>query len=212
MVTECRHCQAVVDGIEVASYETFDDDSHVPVKFTLAKCPRCAAPLLLVQEQWGDRWDKPSRIFPVRDDLVGFSVPKPIRNAFAEAARCLNAKSFTAAAIMCRRTLEGVCADHKVDGSSLQRRLAALRDSGIIEGRLFQWADELRLVGNEAAHEVSVEVSPQDASDTLDFTRAVLEYVYTFRDQFQRFQQRRKKAEEGTKPAPIEVLPVPPKS
>lgn len=199
MLTECRHCQAVVDASVVASYETFDEEVGVPLKFTFAKCPQCDAPLLLVQEQWGDTWDKPSRIFPVREDLVGWSVPKGIRNAFAEAVRCLNAKSYTAAAIMCRKTLEGVCEEHKVPGKALQQRIEALKDAGVIEGRLYQWADELRLVGNEAAHDVSIEVTAQDASDTVDFTRAVLEYVYTFRDQFERFKQRRQKAEQDRK-------------
>ncbi len=74
------------------------------------------------------------------------------------------------------------------------KRLERLRDQGVIEGRLHEWADELRIVGNEAAHDVSVEVSAQDAADTLEFTRAVLEYAYTFRQRFERFRKRRAKA------------------
>ncbi len=211
MLTECRHCQAAVDAAVLASYETFDEEAGVQLKFTFAKCPQCDGPLLLVQEQWGDTWDKPSRIFPVREDQVGWSVPKGIRNAFAEAARCLNVKAYTAAAIMCRKTLEGVCEEHKVAGRTLQERIQALKDTGVIEGRLYQWADELRLVGNEAAHDVSVEVSAQDANDTVDFTRAVLEYVYTFRDQFERFKQRRQKAEQDRKGKQVKKKSVPPK-
>lgn len=193
MLTECSHCKATVDAKVVADYETFDDEMHLPVKFTLAKCPRCEAPLLLAQEQYGDVWDTPGRIFPPRDDLVSWSVPKAIRNAFSEAVHCQNAKSFTATAIMCRKALEGVCENHGATGRNLQARLKDLKDQGVIEGRLFQWADELRLVGNAAAHDVSVEVNAQDASDTLDFTRAVLEYVYTFREQFEVFKKRRAK-------------------
>jgi len=112
---------------------------------------------------------------------------------------------------MCRKTLEGVCEEHKVAGRTLQERIQALKDTGVIEGRLYQWADELRLVGNEAAHDVSVEVSAQDANDTVDFTRAVLEYVYTFRDQFERFKQRRQKAEQDRKGKQVKKKSVPPK-
>jgi hypothetical protein len=93
--------------------------------------------------------------------------------------------------MMCRKTLEGVCDDHKITGRTLQQRLAVLRDQGAIEGRLYEWADELRLVGNEAAHDVKVQVTPDDARDTFEFTRALLEYAYTFRLRFEEFKKRR---------------------
>lgn len=98
---------------------------------------------------------------------------------------------------MCRKTLEGVCEDHGVNKGNLQKRLEALRGQGVIEGRLYSWADELRLVGNDAAHDVNVEVDASDARDTVDFTRAVLEYVYTFRDRFENFRKRRTKEKQG---------------
>ena len=49
----------------------------------------------------------------------------------------------------------------------------------------------MRVAGNEAAHDVQVQVSPQDANDMLEFTRALLEYVFTFRRRFERFKERR---------------------
>lgn len=103
----------------------------------------------------------------------------------------LQGKGVTASAIMCRKTLEGVSADHGATGSNLEKKLASLKEKGVIEGRLFEWANELRLVGNDAAHDVAVQVMPQDARDTLDFTQAVLQYVYTLRDRFEEFKKRR---------------------
>jgi hypothetical protein len=192
MLTDCKHCRATVDAIEHGSFQAYDPEMGVPEKFTLGECPRCSSPFLLSQNDWGDgKWDAPGRLYPVRDDFVGVAVPKPIRNAFAEASRCLGAKAFTACAIMCRKALEGVCHDHGTAGRTLVDRLSDLKNKGIIEGRLYEWSDELRLVGNEAAHDVKVEVSTQDAVDALAFTRAVLEYVYTFRDQFEQFKKRR---------------------
>ena len=195
MLTDCKHCGATVDAIERGSFEAFDAELGVPEKYTLAECPRCSSAFLLLQNDWGDgKWDAPGRLFPARDDFVGFAVPQSIRNAFAEASRCLAAKAFTACAIMCRKSLEGVCEDHGATGRTLVDRLTALKSMGVIEGRLFEWSDALRLVGNEAAHDVKVEVTPQDAADALAFTRAVLEYVYTFRDQFEQFKKRRSKS------------------
>ncbi len=48
--------------------------------------------------------------------------------------------------------------------------------------RLFEWADALRIAGNEAAHDVKVTTSKEDARDILELTNALLEYVFTFRD------------------------------
>ena len=41
------------------------------------------------------------------------------------------------------------------------------KDDGIIEKRLYEWADALRTVGNEAAHDVGADVSRDDARDLL---------------------------------------------
>jgi len=66
-----------------------------------------------------------------------------------------------------------------------------MRDSGDLDGRLWEWSNALRMVGNEAAHEVGVEVSRGDTEDLIDFTEAILEYLYTFQARFQDFQNRR---------------------
>ena len=193
MLTECKSCQATVDAAVIGSYDALDQEFGNPVKFTLAKCPRCDAPLLLAQDDFGNGWDEPARLFPPRDDLVGWAIPDKIRKAYIEAVRCFNAKAFTASAIMCRKTIEGVCQQQGVSERTLKLALNELRSRGIIEGRLFEWADELRLAGNEAAHDVDVEFSTQDAGDAVEFTKALLEYVYTFREKFEQFKQRRQK-------------------
>lgn len=191
MIAECNRCGVTVNADVKASHDSYDEEMRVPERYTFAVCPKCDGPFLLHQNQWGDNWDDPGRLYPARDDLLGWSIPRPIAAAFSEAAHCRSSKAFTACAIMCRKTLEGVCDDHKVTGNNLQQRLAALRDSGAIEGRLYEWADELRLVGNEAAHDVHVQVGPEDARDTFEFTRALLEYAYTFRHRFDEFKKRR---------------------
>ena len=64
------------------------------------------------------------------------------------------------------------------------------------KGRLFNWADALRMQGNEAAHDVNVTISAQDARDLVEFAHALLEYVFTFSEKFEAFQARRKLARE----------------
>jgi len=81
---------------------------------------------------------------------------------------------------MCRKTLEGICSVHGVKSSgTLAAQLKKLKENGTIESRLFEWAEELRTMGNQVAHGVDVVISPEDARDTLEFTEALIEYVFT---------------------------------
>jgi len=93
---------------------------------------------------------------------------------------------------MCRKALELLCAAHGVQAGSLARSVQQLRDQGVIDGRLYEWADALRIAGNEAAHEPGAGMSGEDARDLLEFTRAIVEYVIVVRDRFERYKQRRK--------------------
>ncbi len=186
-----RHCEASVDGIVSGSFEARDESIGTDVRYTLVRCPRCSDPILLAQliEVHGE-WDEPSQIFPSQQKISP-AVPKEIGLTFAEALACLKAKAYTACAIMCRKTVEGISSAHGVHERTLLDSLKRLKDTGVIEHRLFDWADALRIVGNEAAHDVHVSVSRHDAKDLVDFTNALLEYIFTFREKFEKFKQRR---------------------
>ena len=148
----------------------------------------------MIQEDYGMGLDEPYRLYPAQDTRVNPTLPTPIKNAYAEALACLKAKAFTASAIMCRKTLEGVCAEHGVVDRSLVAALEEMKNRGIIESRLFEWADALRIAGNEAAHDVGITFAKEDARDMVEFKNALLEYVFTFRDRFEEFQKRRTKS------------------
>lgn len=192
MILECKHCAAVVNAEELFSYEdTYPNDP--PARWTLGQCPSCRFPMLAVQEDYGSGWDAAIRVYPPQDKQLGRSIPAPIRQAYREAVLCFKTKAFTASAIMCRKTLEGLCAEHGVKARNLSQSIKELKDKGLIEGRLLEWAEALRNFGNEAAHDVQVTISAQDAKDIIEFTEALIEYVFTYRDQFAAFQKRRKK-------------------
>jgi len=190
MLVECNGCGAVVDAQELSNYEYNNPEEGPPGRYTFLKCPRCSNPFLVVQEDYGDGLDDPYRLYPEPDRRLDSAIPGPIRVAYQEARACFKAKAFTATAIMCRKTLEGLCSEHGIKKPNLAGALKELRDQGIIENRLFEWAEALRLFGNEAAHGVNVTIGPNDAQDLLDFTIALLEYVYTFRIRFDKFMLR----------------------
>ena len=194
MLIECKNCEATLDAEVLHSYEFQDQETMEPERISFLKCPRCEMPLLTLQGYLEDTWSRPIRIFPPQDKTVNHSFPKPIRKAYVEANLCFKAKAFTASAIMCRKTLQGICRHHGIKTENLKRDLEKMKDEGIIESDLFKWADALRDSGNEAAHDVNLSIKSQDAKDIIEFTDALLEYVFTFRDKFDKFIERRQSA------------------
>ncbi len=191
MLVDCKECGAIVNAEVVGGYIDTDNVTAETYRISLLRCPRCGGPALVSEIAFNDGFDQPVRLYPPRETGIGPAIPKSIRSAYEEARTCFNAKAYTATAIMCRKILEGIAEEHSITARNLATSLKDLRDKGIIESRLFEWADALRISGNEAAHGVSTSISAQDAKDILEFTNALLEYVFTFQDKFRAFQKRR---------------------
>lgn len=196
MLVHCKDCSKKVDGIIHGEYQYHDKAEGPPKKLTLLNCPRCQHAIFVEEiEHWDGYWSDPKTVYPV--DLSGLSeeIPEDLRNSFNEAAACFNAGSFNAAAIMCRRTLEGFCAELGVKKRNLASSLAALGEEGHIDGSMAAWANALRVAGNEAAHDASHNISRIDSQNLLEFTEAILDYIYVFKRKFEAFQQRRESNE-----------------
>jgi len=195
MLVECANCEAIVDGELIADYIDVDEESGMAGKYSFLKCPRCSRPFIMLQVDdsfgfQGGNWDEPKRLYPPIEMGVSQSIPNPLRLAYDEARSCFRVKAYTATAIMCRKTLEGIADENKITARNLAASLKEMKDKGIIENRLYEWADTLRISGNEAAHGVNSQVSHQDAKDILEFTHALLEYVFTFQEKFEQFKKR----------------------
>jgi len=198
LILECDHCEARVNADFVACYEHFCEQDETSYRYYFAKCPVCGEPFVAISGNWGDwdderHWELPVRYLPRANQPVSRSFPKNIAVAYSEAVNCFKAKAYTATAIICRKTLEGICAEHNIKKPNLALALRQMLDDGIIDVRLFEWADALRISGNEAAHGVEISFNREDIQDILDFTKALLEYVFTFRDKFEQFKERRSK-------------------
>lgn len=187
MFADCSECQATVGVQHEAHYNYAEMGSDSESTYYFCRCPKCDGPIVMHSSPDGEV----SQIYPPGLTAISSAIPEPIRAAYSEAMKCFRSRSFTASAIMCRKTLEGIGTAHNVSGRNLKASLEEMRDKGIIDPRLFEWADTLRIHGNEAAHGVSTIVKRDDARDILEFTGALLEYVFTFRDRFERFQKRR---------------------
>lgn len=164
--------------------------------YTILVCPRCNSPFLIREVIWGipaefETVTDSEQLFPKLARTLPADTPEPVSRAWEQANRSFNATLYEPAALMCRRCLEAVCAAFDASGRNLAAKLDQLASSGVIDSRLSEWAHSVRAVGNEAAHDPNVSLSKEDARDALDFTEALLLYVFTLRRKFERFQERR---------------------
>jgi hypothetical protein len=49
----------------------------------------------------------------------------------------------------------------------------------------------MRSAGNEAAHGLGLSIEQADAKDILEFTNAIMDYLFSFRDRFEEFKKLR---------------------
>ncbi|MFJ1582065.1 DUF4145 domain-containing protein [Streptomyces sp. NPDC088197] len=201
LLVTCPHCErpALAGVVGEASDHSADDGP--PYLLELVRCGKCRKPFLTVEEDYGEGWDgEPGVLWPEQQRPLSVHVPEDLRRTHSEARRCFSAKAYTATAVMVRRTLEAVCVDQgMVDDDSrrpkpLFKMLEEMRDQGKIDGRLFEWAHELRSLGNQGAHYSSTSVTREDAADGLALAEALLDYLYVLHAQFNTFKQRRQAA------------------
>lgn len=205
----CPTCNILVSARIVASgFGSYRSDATNPIdevdaeyhgeRYFVALCPRCSAPFLGRTSIWGvpgefETISEDKILFPAPAGASVEGLPEPVLRAYEGAIKSFGATLYEPSALMCRRCLEAVCKHFSAPGRDLSQRLDALASSGTIDGTLKEWAHGIRLLGNEAAHDVDVSVTQEDAKDVLDFTEALLLFVFTLRQKHERFQARRGK-------------------
>lgn len=192
----CPHCShpttAEVRGRAV--WDGFGEEGvpeGPPVEWVFLQCERCRHPSLQIREDFGRGFgeDDPGFVYPAPHRLSP-RVPAPLRREWNEAKTCLESKAYAACVVMVRRTLEGTCAEQGVKKRTLAKALDELRDQGLIDGTLVEWAHALRFAGNQGAHYTGKDVSREDAEDALAFAEALLDHIYVLRRRFDEFKQR----------------------
>lgn len=182
------------DGYEPASFGKPNPEDNYEWSYVFAECEICWQPLAIrrrIDESKGHRTGVFEILWPVLERNLSDTVPESLRQEHSEARACFNAKAYTATVVMVRRTLEGVCADHGITTKPLYTALDEMKSTGLIEGRLLEWAQGLRVLGNDAAHFTGRPVSSQDAKDALSLAEALMDYMYVFSAQFEQFRTRR---------------------
>ena len=84
---------------------------------------------------------------------------------------------------MVRRTLEEVCAERNAQGKDLKARIGDLRSKIVVPTELLDALDELRILGNDAAHVEAKEfenISDAGITVAIQFTKEILKSLYQY--------------------------------
>jgi hypothetical protein len=89
---------------------------------------------------------------------------------------------------MTRRAMHSLCENKKAEGRDLFAQLEFLRDNHAITPDLWEWSEELRVLGKHGAHPEWEEVDADDAEYGVKFLREIVKYVFVL--PFERSQKR----------------------
>jgi hypothetical protein len=217
-IVDCPVCNAKVAATEAgrAQQSGFIDEIGEPYgqRLLVGPCPRCSTLLAAESHQtqfkgWEgddeDKWSEPIRIFPNPPKVFSsHRIPRLVKESLSEADRSLQAGAHTAACVMFGRALEALCRhmltpkdNKKADTTTKPLMLASaiqqLRDKKLIDGRLFEWSQHLRVFRNQAAHPSDLSISREDAEDLQTFVHAITEYIYDLTERYQEFLERQER-------------------
>jgi hypothetical protein len=183
----CRHAGAfhgidnVPDALWVNPPNSKTRSGPVQCQAGMRKCPNldCGAILFVGSSHPGEFTIYPPEVL----DFDASNLPPQILASLEEAVLCHSAGAHKASALMVRRTLEELCEDKGAKGKNLKERLMSLSSVAVIPGELLIAADELRVLGNDAAHiEAKTYDTIHKAESTLaiELAKELLKAVYQY--------------------------------
>lgn len=221
-IIDCHICKAKVAATEAGRAErfTFDDEAGQPYgkRVFVGNCPSCATILVGESDQidfenydaYEDRWSDIVRVFPQPPkSFASWRIPRVVTDSLNEADRSLQAGANIAACVMLGRALEALCRDilepkltNSEMASTKQKKklmlgegIKKLRDTKVIDDRLYDWSQQLQAFRNLAAHPEDISISREDAGDLQTFVNAIVEYVYDLADRYEEFKIRTRNRE-----------------
>ena len=172
------------------------DDHYDVIEYALVVCGRCES-VSLVESKYLEvpgEFSAPQGeqiLYPTNQQISTDELPENIARPYLDAARSFRVGLYEPCVIMCRKCLEAVCHQLGIVNGNLKRRLETLQKNGQIDLKLLTWANELRLIGNDAAHDLDIRIQQNDARDAFEFLEAILMYTFLLNERFENFKARR---------------------
>lgn len=177
--TNCPRCNHIAVFESLYNEDVLSDGYYYIVR----KCPNenCHGPLFVI---YSSAEDKIVQKYPL--DNVTFNeenLPTKVRNALQEVLVCHSIGCYMAAAIMIRKTIEEMCVERGAVGSNLLNKLNDISNKIMIPKELIEGMNELRLLGNDAAHVKSSsfeDIGSTEIEVSIKFTKEILKAVYQY--------------------------------
>jgi len=141
--------------------------------------PECKALLFFAQQGKEVLVSYPAE----RIDFDATNIPATVVEPLIESITCHANECYTAAAIMVRKTLEELCRERGAKGSNLKERIRQLGSKVVLPKELLDGLDDLRLLGNDAAHIESQEyakIGREEVEIGIELAKEVLKSVYQY--------------------------------
>lgn len=155
--------------------------------------PQCHALVFVICDNSGS---KILASYPT--ERLGFdkaNIPEVVAHALEEAIVCHANACYVASAIMVRKTLEALCQAQGAVAVNLKGRLQKLGEVVVLPKELFDGLDDLRILGNDAAHVESQafeRIGQAEVETAIEFTKEILKAVYQYRHLLTKLQQLRR--------------------
>lgn len=208
VVVQCGYCYVtVLADVQGRVDCTNDEDWDSWYQAVLVRCPSCKEAVFATRPMEPSDsgpdldWGNARRAWPHPEEYLDWAIPQRVRKSLEQARKCVNAGTYLAAAVMVRRALEAIANHFDAPDRALPARIEMLKDKGVIDARMFEWAQALRRHGNLGAHDSEGDVSEQDARDLLEFAETMCEYIFVLTKKFNDFQARQTAAD----PRPAEL-------
>ncbi|MFF0720457.1 DUF4145 domain-containing protein [Micromonospora sp. NPDC003816] len=106
-------------------------------------------------------------------------VPETLADTAGEAHRAMQTKCYRAAVLLARSVIEATAKEKQIAAGSLNAKIDAMADSGLIRRHIQEAAHEIRHLGNEMAHgDFTIPVAVEDAELVLTLMDEVLLEVF----------------------------------
>lgn len=205
IATRCPHCGHNGTFVQVGIQDVYtyirDSRGIHPLHFLgIRKCPneKCQGHLFFISDNMRNvLLTSPTESIPFDKE----NIPPKVLNAFEEAIKCHSNSCFIASAIMIRKTLEEICIERGAKGGGLHKKLQELGGKILIPQELLIGMNELRLLGNDAAHieaQTFDEIGKEEIEVSLEFAKEILKAVYQYDNLLQKLKKLKDKTDSGT--------------
>ncbi|WP_427108451.1 DUF4145 domain-containing protein [Lysinibacillus xylanilyticus] len=193
----CLHCGNKTKMEEVAKYNKREEYYEMwdETNYRLFLCPVCRNVTLesdsifsedishvAFLEPWEreEEINKATRIEQLYPESLvkGDYIPEKVQKAFEAAVRVKNIDQ-AICVLSLRRALEIMCKDKNAKGKTLYHKLQDLEKKNILPHIMSDVANFLKDEGNSAAHGDDIEFSIEKVHLLINFTKTILDYVYT---------------------------------